>query len=94
MCKTKAIHANDLNGDEDSQDEQREDFFIGSISSENNKDEIYVNLKINNKIVKFKLDTGSQVNILTDKIYKKIQTGEPLVNTSVKLTSYSGAPYL
>lgn len=26
MSKTKAIHANDLNGDEDSQDEQREDF--------------------------------------------------------------------
>lgn len=71
MCKAKSIHANDLNGDEDSQDEQREDFFIGSILSENNKDEKNVNLKINNKIVKFKLDTGSQVNILTDKIYKK-----------------------
>lgn len=29
-------------------------FFIGSISSENNKDEVYVNLQINNKIVKIK----------------------------------------
>lgn len=57
MCKTKAIHANDLNGDEDLQGEQRENFFIGSISSEKNKDEIYGNLKINNKIVMFKLDT-------------------------------------
>lgn len=48
-----------------------------------------MNLKINNKIVKFKLDTGSQVNILTDKIYNTIQSEKSLVNTSVRLTSYS-----
>lgn len=65
----------------------KEKIFIGSISSENNKDEMYVNLKINNKIVKFKLDTGQQVNILTDKIYKTIQSEKLLVNTNVRLTS-------
>lgn len=51
----------------DSQDEQRGDFFIKPISSENHTDEVYVNLKINHTLVKFKLDTGSQVNIIKEK---------------------------
>lgn len=51
---------------------------------------MYVNLKINHTLVKFKLDTGSQVNIITEKIFKKIRSGKSLVNTIVKLTNYSG----
>lgn len=69
----------------DLQDEQRGDFFIKPILSENHTDEVYVNLKINHTLVKFKLDTGSQVNIITEKIFKKIQSGKSLVNTIVKL---------
>lgn len=44
-----------------------------------------MNLKIYHKVVKFKLDKGSQENI-----YQKIQSEKSLLNTSVKLTRYSG----
>ena len=63
-------------------------FFIGAISSGNHQDEIYTTLEINQVLTKFKLDTGSQVNIITNNVFKKLN--RILSKTNVKLTSYSG----
>ena len=54
------------------------------------KDEIYTTLEINQVPIKFKLDTGSQVIIITNNVFKKLNSN--LSKTNVKLTSFSGDP--
>jgi predicted aspartyl protease len=45
--------------------------------------------KLEGKAVKFKIDTGSQVNILPFSIYKKLRNVR-LTKTKTNITSYSG----
>ena len=89
-CRTKSIHANEVETDDDVSNNQETSgkFFIGAISSGNHQDEIYTTLEINQVPIKFKLDTGSQVNIITNNVFKKLNS--ILSKTNVKLTSYSG----
>ena len=88
-CRTKFIHANEIETDDVSNNQETSGkFFIGAISSGNHQDEIYTTLEINQVHIKFKLDTGSQVNIITNNVFKKLNS--ILSKTNVKLTSYSG----
>ena len=50
--------------------------------------EIYTTLEINQVAIKFKLNTGSQVIIITNNVFKKLNSN--LSKTNVKLTSFSG----
>ena len=49
-------------------------------------------LKVNNKSVKFKIDTGGQCNVLPEEIFDKIKKKPKLVATRTKLTAYGGTP--
>ena len=62
-------------------------FFIGAISSGNHLDETYKTLEINQVPIKFKLDTGSNVHIIPNNVFMKLN--QNLSKTNVKLTRYS-----
>lgn len=49
----------------------------------------YENVKIDNKIIKFKLDTGAQVNILPDKVSGSLKN-ICLEKTNIILEAYGG----
>ena len=87
-CRTKFIHANEIETyDVSNNHETSGKFFIGAISSGNHQDEIYTTLE-NQVHIKFKLDTGSQVNIITNNVFKKPIS--ILSKPNVKRTSYAG----
>ncbi len=68
--------------------------FIGAIDHSNKTelgaDECYTTLDIEGHSVKFKVDTGSQVNILPNSVYKQLKGRSKLAKTTTRLTSYSG----
>lgn len=65
--------------------------FIGSVDFNNTVDNSwYVSLIVNNNFIKFKLDSGAQANLITDKMLHKINfNSELLEKTEVKLKSYT-----
>jgi len=66
--------------------------FIDAIKNDteiSNKD-CYTTLPVEGIPIKFKVDTGSQVNILPVSAYRKLTTQSPLKKCNTKLTSYSG----
>lgn len=70
--------------------ESNEDLFIGSVSDESNPRDWKVQLKINNNIVSFKIDTGAMANVLCKKDFDRL--GYKLAHlkkTNVKLSTYS-----
>ncbi|XP_060073561.1 uncharacterized protein K02A2.6-like [Ylistrum balloti] len=90
QCKTKVVHANeavDMEG--------FEDLFIGAVhnhKTEVGTNEAFANLNINGTNVRFKLDTGSQANIISDKLFNCLNV-EPkikLSDTATRLSSYTG----
>jgi hypothetical protein len=90
QCRTKSVFACNEEYEEGSEHyETHEKFFIGSVNSENRRDEIYKVLEINNKKIKFKLDTGSYVNIISEKTYNKMKIRK-LSRTNAQLYGYSG----
>lgn len=91
-CRSKrkihGLEEREANVDSDCPD----DFFVGSIT-ENRKTEIlgnecYTTYKVQGRNIKFKIDTGAQVNILPTKIYEKLSHVK-LFHTHTTLTSYS-----
>lgn len=48
------------------------------------------NLLLENKIISCKIDTGSEVNLISMKIYKSLNSKPKLAETNIKLSSYSG----
>ena len=49
-----------------------------------------VNLNVNSKIVKFKLDTGAQANVIPYKVFKSVKGSEKLIPSKTRLVTYSG----
>ena len=50
----------------------------------------YKNLKISDMIIKFKLDTGAQINTITEEIVKNLKHKFEIIPSKVKLQAYSG----
>ena len=67
--------------------------FIGSVHSSNSKDEAFATQLLGNQNceVKFKLDTGAQVNVIPLKKFRQMNKKESNFNpTNTKLTGYGG----
>ena len=68
--------------------------FVGAINHSNKTemgaDECYTTLDIEGHSVKFKVDTGSQVNILPSSVYRQLNVRHKLAKPTTRLTSYSG----
>ena len=85
QANKKEVHAVDQEGASDEQS-----FFIGTLSGNKCTDnEWYINLKVKEKYISFKIDTGAQCNVIPKSIFKEVG----IVCGSKKgsrLVSYSG----
>lgn len=89
-CRSN-INVNALNqNDSDSSNLSCDFALTDSIDSQNIKDIWYHNIMIENHSVKFKLDTGSDANIIPISKLKEILKNPNLKPTSVTLQTYSG----
>ena len=95
MCTSK-IRKDGHNLDENSSKSDYENLYVGSISDLRKKTEIsenecFVSMDVNGIQVKFKIDTGSQANFITNKVFKKVKSSNSvLVKSNLRLTSYTG----
>ena len=53
-------------------DSESDDFFIGAINAQDENKEWTTSLKIDNKNVKFKIDTGAECNVMSKKTYEDL----------------------
>lgn len=86
------MHNIEENYSSSSSDTEINEFFIGSVKNINNQKEWFCDLKINNKLIDFKTDTGAQANCIPVTTFKKLNIDMYLINNNIntKLTSYSG----
>ena len=85
MCasKSKSIHA-----------AENCDLFVGTVIDMHgimaSDDEWQTTLKIEEKDVKLKLDTGAKCNVLPKSVYDSLQINKKLIQTNTKLIAYCG----
>ena len=95
MCRSKPAHSvedmgNNTHADEGTEYDKNTEFFVDMVKrGENSPDTAFIKLKLANKSVSFKLDTGAEVNVIPMKVFKTFQQVE-LKPTEVRLTSYTG----
>ena len=95
MCKSK-IRKDVHNLDGNSSESDNENLYVGSICDSRKKtkiseNECFVSMDVNGIQVKFKIDTGSQANVITNKVFIKDKSSNSvLVKSSLRLTSYTG----
>lgn len=93
-CPNKRVHT--VGNENSDSDSEGDTFFIGAVNGQDHvtevkSDECFVNLEIHNKNVKFKIDTGSQANILPLRVFEDMNTkGIECRNTKSTFTSYTG----
>jgi hypothetical protein len=81
--------------EQDKSKEHLEPLFIGAVnyssskSNNNDEDEYFKKLVMQDKQIQFKIDTGSQANILPVTTFRSLKDVQ-LETTAVKLTSYTG----
>ena len=76
--------------DEENISDSEKEFFVDSIDTGKQDSKYKLSVKTNGKLVLFKLDTGSDVNILSQKDFNRLRNKPKLQSTKAKLTSYSG----
>ena len=59
--------------------------FLGAIGTERNKDIWSVDLTLNNSLVHFKIDTGADVTVIPESVYKKLKPTPILIRSSKTL---------
>ncbi|CAB4039108.1 Hypothetical predicted protein, partial [Paramuricea clavata] len=68
-----------------------EPLFIGAVNSINNEENVFKTLSIEGNEIKFKIDTGSQANIIPLLTFEKMKLKQTrLERPTAKLTSYTG----
>ncbi|KAK2727841.1 hypothetical protein QYM36_008353 [Artemia franciscana] len=66
-----------------------DEVFLCTIQNNTKEDEAFAELSIEGQMcIKFKIDTGAQVNVLPLRYYKKLPIKPGLIKGSHKLTSY------
>ena len=50
-----------------------------------------IRLETNNESIKYKIDTGAQVNVLLRHLFKKLSSSPKLKSTPIKLSAYNGS---
>ena len=91
VCQSKITVRKGIHYVEEAEDSD-EELFVGCITSVNIVDmgEWYEDLRIESKTVKFQLDTGAKVNVISDKVIQDLDIECHYEKTLVKLKSYSG----
>ena len=96
MCKTRLTnerkvhrHEAEEKQREKNADSESDDFFIGAINAQDENKEWTTSLKIDNKNVKFKIDTGAERNVISKKTYEEL-TKTRLEKSRVQLGAFGG----
>lgn len=85
-CTTRAVDVVDA-----AEDVEEGALFIGAVENVwSSTTASHAHLKIGTKVVKCKLDTGAEANVLPLNVYRKVGGGEKLQATNTKLATYSG----
>ena len=87
-CRSKRVNEIIMPAAEQSDTE----FYIESIETNQRGDQAFCTLLLGQTPVKFKLDTGSQVNILPKHVYDSLSSPARLSKTDQKLSAYNGHP--
>ena len=82
-CKSKKMHEV-YDNDSDSH------IFLNSVETKDQLNDWKVNVKIQNKNISVKHDTGAQCNVLPLQVYRQINRNKPLKRSNSRLVSYSG----
>ncbi|KAL7889063.1 hypothetical protein AOLI_G00040370 [Acnodon oligacanthus] len=87
MCRSQKVHAVD-----DDVTDQQASLFVGVVHAEkwSQTDEWTVEIEMERKPVKFKLDTGAQANVIPYSVLQRIGKKNRLKPTNVKLSTYTG----
>ena len=89
------VEVKEVSRDEDDEDSE---FFIEAVSCKN--DSLDVNtvtedwnilLKVSNRVINFKMDTGAQVNLLPVSEINKLRPRPKILSSSIKLSAYNGS---
>ena len=71
-----------------------EPLFIGAVNSIDNEENVFKTLSIEGNKIKFKIDTGSQANIIPLLTFEKMKLKQTrLKRPTARLTSYTGIIY-
>lgn len=86
MCRSRKVHAVDDDAD------QQTSLYIGAVhvNSQSQADEWAVEIQLEHKSVKFKLDTGAQANVIPYSLLQRTGKKNILKPTNVKLSTYTG----
>ncbi|GFO00745.1 retrotransposable element tf2 155 kda protein type 1 [Plakobranchus ocellatus] len=92
VCRSSRVH--DLankESDSDDYEEGEKRLFVGTIGRKTyeDRDELFVHADVLGTSIKFKVDTGAQVNILPQKVYQRLKD-VAMTKTTQKPTSYTG----
>ena len=91
-CKKKSHFASVCKATEQRLSDVSEDLFIDEIridSCESDDDVVWMTeVKVNDTMVNFKIDTGAHVNVIPLKVYEKITKRAPLQETKSVLSDY------
>jgi len=68
-----------------------EEFYVDAVAEGGEEHKEWIVLQINNSTVAFKLDTGAQVNLLSETEFNKLKPRPKLHVAKLKVTGYSGA---
>ena len=66
-----------------------DELFVGAIKSNGQSKAWFVELEVKGKSVKFKFDTGAEVNVMPVNVFALFQKFIPVKETQVRLSSYS-----
>ena len=78
-------------GDGDSNDDELDEFFVYSMeTTADASDPWIVPLEVNNNIMAFKIDTGSDVNVLSYEEFRTLKNKPKLKQSKTKLKAYNG----
>ena len=72
---------------EDSEDESDDIRLVGGITKNKDCSEYFTSLSVNGTRVKFKVDTGSQVNIIPWAVFKQLSNKPQLTTVKIRLVS-------
>ena len=91
VCRSKKVQVVTSNADVPEESVTDYDFFIDAVLSDSNKNQAFVEIKSgNHDTVKFKIDTGAQVNTLTKYCLNEINAKFTINKTDLTLHSYGG----
>ena len=88
VCRTKNTSEVRKNPEDPSGDET---FFLGAVSSSGEYEEPWrIELRINNKLIDFKIDTGADITIISEEMFESLPSRPKLEPSNVVLSSPGG----